>query len=83
MSKIILGKNIVNGFFSVQHGDIYRLKDGNDAIVAAAGGGFWQLRHITDEGKADYTKPPVPEWEAIDGQSAMVHMINREYFLAN
>ena len=83
MSKITLGKNIVSGFFSVCDGDIYTLADGKIAIVKAGQGCFLSLRYCNDEGKADYNQPPVPEWENIEGQSAMVHMINREYFLAN
>jgi len=83
MSKITLGKNMVNGFFSVADGDIYTLADGNAAVVTAGGGNYWTLRHAAADGKADFTRPPVPEWENVDGQSAMVHMINREYFLHN
>jgi hypothetical protein len=83
MSKITLGKNIVNGFFSVSDGDIYTLADGKFAVVTAGGGNYWTLRHVAANGKADFTSPPVPEWENVDGQSAMVHMINREYFLRN
>jgi hypothetical protein len=83
ISKITLGKNHVSGFFSVQDGDIYTLADGTAAIVTSGLGVFWTLRHATAEGKADYTRPPVPEWENIEGQSAMVHMINREYYNNN
>jgi hypothetical protein len=81
-SRITLGKNHVSGFFSVQDGDIYTLPDGSHAIVTSGQGVFWSLRHAKD-GKADYTRPPVSEWENIEGQSAMVHMINREYYLRN
>jgi hypothetical protein len=81
-SKITLGKNVVNGFFSVYDGDIYTLPDGTATIVTS-GGNFWTLRYATAAGKADYTRPPVPEWENIEGQSAMVHMINREYYNNN
>jgi hypothetical protein len=82
MNKINLGKSLVNGFFSVQDGDIYTLPDGTNAVVKAGAGPYWTLYH-TKEGKADYSRPPVPEWENIEGQSAMVHMINREYYNAN
>jgi len=81
-SKITLGKNVVNGFLSVYDGDIYTLPDGSHAIVKAGQGIYWSLRYAKD-GKADYTRPPVPEWENIEGQSAMVHMINREYYKNN
>lgn len=83
MSKITLGSQLVNGFFSVQDGDIYTLADGSKAIVTAGQGTFWTLRHCNAEEKADYSRPPVPEWENVEGQSAMVHMINREYYLKN
>jgi len=82
-SRITLGKNLVNGFFSVNDGDIYTLEDGTHAVVTAGEGCFWALRYMNDEGKADYKRGPVPEWENVEGQSAMVHMINREYYLAN
>ena len=82
-SKITLGKNIVNGFISVEDGDIYTVPDGSNAIVTAAQGIYWTLRPCNAEGNADYTKPAIPEWENIDGQSAMIHMINREYYLNN
>jgi hypothetical protein len=82
MSEINLGKCLVNGFFSVQDGDIYTLSDGTDAIVKSGAGIYWTLYHAK-EGKADYSRPPVPEWENIEGQLAMVHMINREYYLKN
>ena len=81
--RISLGNNIVNGFFSVNDGDIYKLKDGTAVIVKASQGCYWSLRYMNEEGKADYKRPPVPEWENIEGQSAMVHMINREYYLNN
>jgi hypothetical protein len=83
MNKITLGKNIVNGFFSVQDGDTYAFADGSNAIVTAGQGIYWTLRHCNEEGKADFTRPPVLGWENIEGQSAMVHMINREYYLSN
>ena len=83
MSKITLGSQLVNGFFSVYDGDIYTLADGSKAIVTAGRGIFWTLRHCNAEGKADYSLPPIPEWENVEGQSAMVHMINREYYLKN
>jgi len=82
-SRVKLGTNTVNGFFSVHDGDIYTLADGTSAVVTAGGGNYWTLRHAAADGTADYNRPPVPEWENIDGQSAMVHMINREYFLNN
>jgi hypothetical protein len=82
-SKITLGKNCVSGFFSVQDGDIYTLPDGTATAVTSGAGCFWALRYLNDQGKPDFTRPPVPEWENIDGQSAMVHMINREYFLTH
>lgn len=83
MSKITLGESVVNGFFSVYDGDIYTLNDGTAAIVKAGSGCYWTLRYLTGEGKADYTKPPVLGWENIEGQSGMVHMINREHYLNN
>jgi hypothetical protein len=83
MNKITLGKNVVNGFFSVQDGDTYTLPDGSNSIVTASQGIFWTLRYATAEGKADYTRPPIPEWENIEGQSGIIHMINREYYLKN
>ena len=82
-SKITLGKTLVNGFFPVVDGDIYTLPDGNAAAVKSGQGIFWTLRYLNDEGKPDFKRPPVPEWENIEGQSAMIHMINREYYLNN
>lgn len=83
MSKITLGSQHVNGLFSVYDGDIYTLADGSKAIVTAGQGIFWTLRHCNAEGRADYSRPPVPGWENVEGQSAMVHMINRKYYLNN
>jgi hypothetical protein len=81
MKSVILGKQQVNGFFSVNDGDIYELRNGQDAIVKAGQGIYWSLRHIKD-GKADYSLPAVKDWENIEGHSAMIHMINREWILA-
>jgi len=82
-SRVKFGTNTVNGFFSVQDGDIYTLADGTAVVVTAGGGSYWTLRYAAADGTADYNRPPVPEWENIEGQSAMVHMINREYYLNN
>ena len=76
-SKIVVGLSEVSGFFSISHGDIYRMGlHGDLAMVVGTGAGDWQLRHITPAGKADYSKPAVEGWEKVEGYLGMIRKIN-------